>query len=253
MQPIVVNGQNVEGVTIGLQAPVSLSGTITVESSGTPAPTDYSGFRVMAVEVDPLPVGGGPGGRGGRVGGGGRADKSGTFRVDDLLPGRHYVRVAGQPVPQTQAAGQVAAAGQWNVKSVTVGGQDVSDLPVDIKAGQNVEHVRIVLTGQSTELSGTVADGSGAGASRLRVMGFSTDRQYWRAQSRHIQTARTDATGAYRIRGLPAGDYLVIAVDDVEQGEWYDPAYLEQAQAGAKALSLNEGQKTTQDLKGPGA
>src|SRR5262245_59726695 len=172
MQPIVVNGQNVEGVTIGLQAPVSLSGTITVESSGTPAPTDYSGFRVMAVEVDPLPVGGGPGGRGGTFGGGGSADKSGAFRVDDLLPGRHYVRIGGQPAGQTQAAGQLPTAGQWNVKSIISGGQDVSDLPIDIKAGQNVENVAVVLTDQSTELSGTVRDSTGTGVSALTVIAF---------------------------------------------------------------------------------
>ena len=91
------------------------------------------------------------------------------------------------------------------------------------------------------------------GVGAVTVIAFSSDRQYWSAQSRRIKTARTDQNGAYKIHGLPPGDYLIVAVDDVEQGEWFDPAYLEQAQPGAKALSLTEGQKTTQDLKGPGA
>ena len=248
MQPIVVNGQNVDGVTIGLQSPVSLSGTIAVDSSGTP-PTDYSGFRVDVAEVDPLPIGGG---RGGPFGGG-RADKSGTFRVDDLLPGRHYIRVGGQAAGQMLIAGQVPSQAQWTLKSISVGGQDVTDVPIDIKPGQNVENVSVVMTDQFTELSGAVRDSTGAGVSALTVIAFSSDRQYWRPQSRRIQTARTDSTGAYKIRGLPPGDYLIIAADDVEQGEWFDPAYLEQVQPGAKALSLSEGQKTTLDLKGPGA
>ena len=95
MQSIVVNGQNIDGVTLSLQPGVTLSGNITVESSGTPAPTDYSVFRVDAPDVDPLPIGGGGGGRGGGpLAGGGRAEKNGTFAVGNLLPGQHYIRVS---------------------------------------------------------------------------------------------------------------------------------------------------------------
>ena len=83
------------------------------------------------------------------------------------------------------------------------------------------------------------------------VVAFSTDPQYWHAQSRQIQAARTDQNGTYRLRGLPPGDYLIVASDDVEQGEWFDPAYLEQIRDGAKHLSLTEGEKKTQDLIGP--
>jgi hypothetical protein len=44
-----------------------------------------------------------------------------------------------------------------------------------------------------------------------------------------------------------------VAVEDVEQGEWFDPAYLEQARTRARHLTLSEGEKKTQDLRGPGA
>ena len=72
------------------------------------------------------------------------------------------------------------------------------------------------------------------------------------ARSRaHIQAVRTDAAGAFRLRSLPPGDYLVVVSDDVEQGEWFDPAYLEQARTGAKHVSIAEGEKKTIDLKGP--
>ena len=68
------------------------------------------------------------------------------------------------------------------------------------------------------------------------MIAFSSDQQYWRAQSRHIQTSRSDATGAFHLRALPPGDYFIVAVDGVEQGEWFDPAYLEQARTGATAV-----------------
>jgi hypothetical protein len=84
------------------------------------------------------------------------------------------------------------------------------------------------------------------------VIAFSSDPQYWRAQSRQIQSARTDQSGTFHLRGLPPGDYEIIAVDDVEQGEWFDPAFLERVRPGATRLSLTDGEKKTQDLKAPG-
>jgi hypothetical protein len=258
MQSIVVNGQNVGGLSLVLQPGVTMSGNITVESSGTPAPTDYSGFRVDAPDVSPLPFGGGGGpggGRGGLNGGGGRAEKNGAFSIGNLLPGRHYIRLAGggQGAGPAQGQGRGPAQGPWILKSVLVAGQDVTDQAVDLKPGQNLENVTIVLSDRATEIAGTVLDATGAPVNGLTVIAFSSDQQYWRAQSRHIQTARTDASGSYRVRNLPAGEYLIVAVADVEQGEWFDPAYLEQARGGATRVTISEGAKKTLDLRGPGA
>ena len=264
MQSIVVNGQNLGGVTLALQPPLTLSGNITVESSGTAAPVDYSGFRVDAADVTPLPFGGGGGGgRGGPLaGGGGRVEKSGSFQIGNLLPGRHYIRLAGAPQAGGPAqgrggqgpggAGQAQASSQWTLKAVMLNGQDVTDQAVDFKPGQDIDNVTIVLTDRSTEISGIVRDNKSAPIAALTVIAFSTDQQFWRAQSRHITTSRTDAGGAFRLRALPPGDYFLIATDNVEQGEWFDPAYLEQAKAGATRLTLTEGEKKVQDLRGPG-
>jgi hypothetical protein len=242
-QAVVVNGQNIEGLTLALQPGVTLSGNITVESAGTPAPSDYSVFRIDVPEVNPLPFGGGGRG-GGPLGGGGRSEKNGTFTVPNLLPGLHYVRVSGGGV---QGAGQAS----WTVKSVTVGGQDVSDAPLEIKPGQNIDNVSVVLTDRTTDLSGTVRNAKNEGVSALTVIVFSAEPQYWRPQSRRINAARTDQSGTYRVRNLPPGDYLMVAVDDVEQGEWFDPAYLEKVRQDATRISISEGEKKTQDLKSP--
>ena len=65
------------------------------------------------------------------------------------------------------------------------------------------------------------------------MLAFPTDASLWRPQSRQIMTARPDQTGQYRIRGLPAGDYYLATVDPSEQGEWFEPAYLDEHRAGA--------------------
>jgi hypothetical protein len=222
-----------------------MSGNITVESSGTPAPNDYSGFRVDAPEVTPLPlVGGGPGG--GRGGANGRAAANGTFSLSNLVPGRHYVRITGQGLNQG-----TTTTTQWNLKAVLAGGADVTDSGVDLKPGENIDNVTIVLTDRSTSLSGTVRDGARTPVPALTVIAFAAEPQYWRAQSRWIQAARTDQNGTYRLRGLPPGDYLLYVTDNVEQGEWFDSSFLDQIRNASTRITLNEGDQKTQDLSGP--
>jgi hypothetical protein len=195
--------------------------------------------------VTPLPfVGGGPGG-GGR-GANGRAATNGTFSISDLVPGKHYVRVTGQGLTQGMTTGT-----QWNLKSVLAGGADVTDSGVDLKPGENVDNVTIVLTDRSTSLTGTVRDASQTPMPALTVIAFAADQQYWKAQSRWIQAGRTDQNGTYRLRGLPPGDYLLYVTDNVEQGAWFDPSFLEQIRNAATRVTLNDGDQKTQDLSGP--
>jgi hypothetical protein len=53
----------------------------------------------------------------------------------------------------------------------------------------------------------------------------------------------------YKIRGLPAGEYYLVTVDPAEQGEWFEPAYLDQHRAGAARLRLADGDVKTQDFR----
>jgi hypothetical protein len=85
----------------------------------------------------------------------------------------------------------------------------------------------------------------------VSIIAFPSDSRLWMPQSRQIITARTDASGAYRLSAIPPGDYLVIAVDDVEQGEWFDPEFLDQIKDAATKVKIGEGEQKTQDLKAP--
>jgi len=102
-----------------------------------------------------------------------------------------------------------------------------------------------------SSLSGSVRDARGNAVSDVTVIAFPSDERLWFPQSRQIMTVRTDRTGAYKLVSIPAGDYLVVAVDDVEQGEWFDPAFLDQIRAHATKVRIEEGNQHVQDLKGP--
>jgi len=48
---------------------------------------------------------------------------------------------------------------------------------------------------------------------------------------------------------LPPGDYLVAAVTDVEQGEWYVPAFLTELAQAAIPVTIAESEKKVQDIR----
>ena len=65
-----------------------------------------------------------------------------------------------------------------------------------------------------------------------------------------VRTMRPDTNGRYSIKNLPpAEDYLIIAVQNLEQGQGSDPEFLTRAREEAKPFSLNEGETKAVDVK----
>ncbi len=50
------------------------------------------------------------------------------------------------------------------------------------------------------------------------------------------------------MRGLPPGDYLLAAVEFVEQGEWHGPRFLTGVRDSAVRLTLDEGEVRSLNL-----
>ena len=231
MQPLVVAGEEVN-VALNPSPGVQLGGAITFEAAGGPPASGFSGFRIM-----PVPVGAVvalPGGRGGRPG---DTAQNGQFTISDVMPGLYSIRAT--------------APRGWTMKAVFLDGRDVTDLPIEVKS-ENVTGLNVIFTDRISSLGGNVRDSRGNPIADVTIIAFPADDRLWMPQSRQILTARTDQAGAYKLASIPAGDYLVIAVDDVEQGEWFDPAFLEQIRGRATKVRIEEGEQRTQDLKGDG-
>ncbi|HEV3139456.1 MAG TPA: carboxypeptidase regulatory-like domain-containing protein, partial [Vicinamibacterales bacterium] len=202
--PVSVNGQDLESVTVQLAVGATLTGTIVFPPGGASLP-DPTQVRVMAPPIDPDTLGGPQPN--------GRVDKDARFTLQGVPAGEHLIRANGN----TRG---------WTLRSVTIGGRDVTDTPIAVRSGQAIGDIVITFTDKVTEINGTLSNGQNAPASDYTVLAFPTDATMWRAQSRQIQTTRPDQTGQFRIRGLPPGDYFLVAVDPAEQGEWFDPTYL---------------------------
>lgn len=129
------------------------------------------------------------------------------------------------------------------------GGRDSLDFPLVISPGGNVTDAIITFADKSTELAGTLQDATGIATSDYSIIVFPSDKQYWQPQSRRIQSVRPGTDGKFTVRNLPPGSYMIVAVTDVEPGEWYDPEFLSQLAAAAMRVTLGEGEKKTQDIR----
>jgi molybdopterin-binding protein len=145
--------------------------------------------------------------------------------------------------------GTVAQNPDWAIKAVYHNDLDVTDTPIEFTPGQTYEGFNIVLTRKLTQLSGQIRGERNAPDTDATVVVFSENRDRWTFGSRYVRTARPDQDGRYTLRGLPPHDYLVIAVKELEPGQFQDPEFLESVREQAMRVALTEGQSAVQDLK----
>ena len=161
---------------------------------------------------------------------------TGVFSIQGILPGR-YVIESG------------TGRSLWTLKAATIGGRDVLDEPIDLRPGDEIGNVRLTVSDRVIELSGKIVDDATRPTSTGWVLVFSADRKHWWPGSRRIRSVRPDAAGAYTIRGLPAGSYVVTVVPD--PAVLMDPVKLAALAATGTRVTLAEGERKVLDLRSP--
>jgi hypothetical protein len=81
------------------------------------------------------------------------------------------------------------------------------------------------------------------------IIVFSADTEKWSHSARFIRGARPDRQGQWQIKGLPPGEFLAVAVDYVEDGQWNDPEYLESIRRYGQKLTLTDAASSAISLK----
>jgi hypothetical protein len=222
-----VTDTDLTNLTVVLAAAASISGSVSFQTSQGQQAPDPGSVRVAAPLVDQVDLGPNPTAR---------VDRTGSFKLSGVQAGSHLFRAQGSPRG-------------WMLKSALVNGRDVIDTPFELRSGQQLTDVTLVFTDKLTEVNGTIADDRGTPVTEYTLLAFPEDEQLWNPQSRHIMTTRPDQNGRYQLRGLPPGDYYLVAVDPAEQGEWFEPAYLTAHRAAATQVTLTEGDTKTQDFR----
>jgi hypothetical protein len=232
--PITVANENIAGLRITTGLGGTVKGRVVFEGTA-PQTGGFGPLRVMAQADDPqMPMFG----MGMMFGGGRMADGSiaddGAFELGGVT-GSVLFRVNAPP--------------SWALKSVTVQGEDMTDVPYEFKGAQALSDVVIVLTDKLTELSGSVTDTRGRAVTDYVVVLLPGEAKQGAAAMRFTRTIRPDQEGAYRVRGLPPGEYLVAAVEALEQGREWDPEFQGRVRDLGRSVTLREGQSLALDLK----
>ena len=234
--PIAVDGEPITGLSLSLEPGLTISGQVRFESTTLKPPADLRSIRVTATPADVRgSVAFAPGGV--------SVGPDGRFAIAGVTPGR-YRLTASFP-----GSGRF---GGWLLKSVMASGQDSLDAPFTLSPNQHVLDAAITFTERLAQISGTLRNAAGSAAADSTVVVFPVEQALWTPQSRRIQGVRPAVDGAYLIRNLPAGNYLLAAVDDVEPGEWFDPAFLQRLAPSAIRLTIADGEQKTQDLRAGG-
>lgn len=226
-QPLAVDGGDLSDLTVTLALGATISGTVASQATRSPLVPDLSQVRIAAPSTDLAPLG--PNATAG-------VDKDGKFTLDGVSAGLHFIRSQG-PLRG------------WMLKSVIVDGRDIIDTPLEVRSSQKISGVSLLFTDNLAEINGTVTNGQGMPVTEYTVLAFPADPSLWRPGARQIMTARPDQNGKFQIRGLPPGDYFLATVDPAEQGEWFEPAFLDEHRTGAAHVALGEGDVKTQDFK----
>jgi protocatechuate 3,4-dioxygenase beta subunit len=228
---VTVSGQRLTNLSLTIQSGQTVSGQVVF--AGSPQP---SADAIKQGRVTLRPVGQ-PGTTATIVQA--PVNEHGGFIATGLMPGRYLVRASAGP---SYAA--------WLLSSATVGGRETLDDLLEVPEGRNVTGLQLTFSQRSAELSGALTDAAGKPVQGYTIVAFTTDRGYWTPHSRRIAAAVTGADGRYRLRGLPPGDYHLVALLDPEPESWRDADILRDlVRASVPPIGLNEGAARTQDLR----
>ncbi len=135
------------------------------------------------------------------------------------------------------------------IKSLTCGGRDCTDQPVDVSGGGDISNIVVTVTNAAPNVTGTVTDKNGA-ATAGAIIAFPTDQEQWThygSAPARIRSVPANASGSYQLT-LPAGDYFVVAVPSARSDAWIDPEFLRRAASQAERVSLGWGEARSRDL-----
>ena len=104
-----------------------------------------------------------------------------------------------------------------------------------------------MLTSRPTIIRGALRDEKQNPAEGTVIV-FADDSAKWREGSRTIRATRLDQRGLFTFKGLPAGDYFLVALDSVQEGQWYDPEFLEGLKGRARRVAIADAESKQVDL-----
>lgn len=159
------------------------------------------------------------------------------FSFPNVPPGRYRLELTG---PANVVRPRVAAQ--------MVNGVDTIETGLELKGGEQID-VAVDVTASEARLSGRVLDRAGRPLVQPHVVLFPAEPGARTPPSRRIFAVRPDQNGRYALPDVPAGDYLITAVADIEPGDWFNPDVLERLAPAAAPVRIRRGDQLEIDLE----
>lgn len=223
--PLTITGADVDNLVVMTTPGVTISGQVVFEQ-GAPPPGSGQ-MRVMATV--------------------GNSDEM----MSGLQPPQPAVVQPDSTFTMKGLMGELmlrASGSNQYLKSVTVGGEDITDSAREFKAS---DRITITVTSRASTLEGNVLDAAGAVSTDAGIILFSDDKASWRFTSSRTKRSFVDPYGHYRIPGLMPGRYLVAAVprNRLSGPMGGDTDLFEQLSKVATSLVIGEDEERRVDLK----
>jgi hypothetical protein len=166
--------------------------------------------------------------------------QDGSFMAQGLAPGKYTVNVPALP-------------GYPTLKSITLAGQDITDLALDVAEKDLTELVVTFVDTPMASLTVTTQMPPPAQAiDDIIAIVFPADRKYWAesaAARRRFRNGPMPPKGVMNLAELPAGDYFVTVANAIDVVDWQDPARLEVLSRRAQRVTLSDGGKQTVEVR----
>lgn len=166
--------------------------------------------------------------------------QDGSFVAQGLAPGKYTVNVPALP-------------GYPTLKSITLGGQDITDLPLDVaEKDLNDLVVTFVDTPMASLTVTTQMPPPAQAIDDIIALVFPTDRKYWTESSasrRRFRVGPMPPKGVLNLAELPAGDYFVMVANATDVLDWADPARLDVLSRRGQRVTLSDGSKQTVEVR----
>jgi hypothetical protein len=138
------------------------------------------------------------------------------------------------------------------VKSITVNGTDITDLPLDVEP-RDIDDLVITYTdAPAAAVSARVRALPGEDLYGTAVLLFPADSTYWTepaAARRRFRTLPLSNTGTGSAAGLPAGDYFVVFAAEQEARDWQEPSRIELLSRRAQRVTLIGGESQAIEVR----
>lgn len=218
--PLDVWAEDVDDVILVIAPGAGLSGRLRVERSSQ---TDLSNLYVTLQS------------RAGSVTvKGAKVEPDGSFVLPSVPQGDYWIKVLRMPE-------------DWYLKSARLDGLDVLGSGMQVTPGPSARSLELVISPAGAYIDGVALNQEHQPVPGASVVLVPEQHRSDRTNSYGITT--TDQYGHFSFRGIPPGEYILLAWEEIESGAYYDPDFLRRYENSALPVRLREAERVSVEVK----